>query len=235
VTGASSGIGYAVTRRLLDTGHTVTLVARREDRLREAAARLGAGDRTLTFPADLSDPDVTAAIAAHHEAAFGRLDVLVNCAGVGRPQAIDDLGAKRLALHLDLNLVAPAALCREAGPMLRRAGVEHGNALVVNVASIVGVRGVRNFAAYSASKAALIRFTEVMNDEWGERGVKATVICPGLVATPFSEGVGADFPLIDPEDVSNAVGFLLTLSRGCLVPELTMTAPGGDALKGIRA
>lgn len=233
MTGASSGIGFAVTRTLLATGHTVTMVARREQRLREAATELGAGDRASICCADLRHPEVTAAIAAHHEATFGRLDVLVNCAGVGRPEAIDDITTKRLALHLDLNLVSPVALCRDAAPMLRRAGAEHGNALVVNVASIVGLHGVRGFAAYSASKAGLVRFTQVMNDEWGDAGIKATAICPGLVETPFSDGVAVDFTLIDADDVANAVGFLLTLSPGCVVAELTMSAPG-DPLKGIR-
>lgn len=236
VTGASSGIGLAISRELGAHGYAVSLVARRTDALEDAAEFVrAAGGEAATQSVDLRDLRTLPDVVAQHEKVFDRLDVLVNCAGVGAPQDVEALMPRRIDLHLDMNIRLPMLLCKEAGPLLLKAGDEHRGALIVNVASIVGRIGVRHFAAYSASKAALVSFTHVLNDEWGDRGVRATAICPGLVETPMTEPLaGLDFPLIQADDVARVVALLLAVSPSCAIPEITMTTPGGDPLAGIR-
>lgn len=123
--------------------------------------------------------------------------------------------------------------------MLIAAGQEHGNALVVNIASVVGKQGVAQFASYSLSKAAIVSLSQVINAELGPRGVKATAICPALVDTPMtawakSQGSPSP-PLMEITDVVSVIRMLLELSPSCVVPEITLTPPGGDLLHGLRA
>jgi short-subunit dehydrogenase len=240
VTGASSGIGSAAAEMLARSGHDITIVARRQAELEALAQRLApTGRRVEVAAVDLSDDGAPAAIVDAHTRAHGRLDILVNGAGVGLPEPLPLLSARKLDLHLQINLRAPALLCQAASALLIAAGEEHGNALVVNIASVVGKQGVAKFAAYSASKAAMIALSEVINAELGPRGVKATAICPALVDTPMtawtkSQGAAAP-PLMDIADVVSVVRMLLELSPSCVVPEITLTAPGGDLLRGIRS
>jgi short-subunit dehydrogenase len=239
VTGASSGIGCATAEMLARAGHDITIVARRRTELEALAERLAATGRRVEVAAvDLSDDGALVAIAEAHARAHGRLDVLVNSAGVGLPEPLPSLTARKLDLHLQINLRAPALLCQAASELLIAAGQEHGNALVVNVASVVGKQGVAQFTSYSASKAAVISLSQVINAELGPRGVKATAICPALVDTPMtawtrSQGAAAP-PLMETADVVSVVRMLLDLSPSCVIPEVTLTPPGGDLLSGIR-
>lgn len=237
VTGGSNGIGRAIALELAGAGYDLTLVARGADRLEEVSGEVEHLAKVVTVASDLRPPDAPGHAVAAHRRAHGRLDVLVNCAGVGQPQPVAQLTDNRLDLHVDMNLRLPMNMCRESADLLFRAGAEHGNARVVNVASVVGKHGVRCFAAYSATKAALVSFTQVLNDEWGRHGVLATAVCPGLVETPMSAAARpAEGPdSIRPEDVGRLVVAIVGLSPACAVPELTMTAPGGDPLAGIRS
>jgi NAD(P)-dependent dehydrogenase (short-subunit alcohol dehydrogenase family) len=229
VTGASSGIGLAIAHVLGETGHGLTIAARRPDKLDTAAEALRrAGHEVETVAGNMADEaDVQRVVAAHRER-FGRLDVLVNCAGVGFGAPVAEMVTKRVDLQLDVNLRAPVLFYRECADLLRAAGAEHRNALVVNLSSISGKSGQPWLSVYSATKAALIAFTQAMNKELAEAGVKSVALAPGFVDTPMTDFVKAQIPaeeMIRTEDIAEAVRFLLRLSPWCLVPEIVFQRP----------
>jgi NAD(P)-dependent dehydrogenase (short-subunit alcohol dehydrogenase family) len=230
VTGASSGIGFAIARMLGEEGYGLTVAARRPDKLAESAGRLrDAGCELEEVAGNMADEaDVRRIVAAHRER-WGRLDVLVNNAGVGVGAAVAELDTKRVDLQLGVNLRAIILFYREAADLLRAAGAEHRNALVVNTSSISGKSGQAWLSVYSATKAAVIGWTQAMNKELNADGIKSVALCPGFVDTPMTEFVRAHVPrdeMIKPEDISEAVRFLLRTSPYCVVPEIVFQRPG---------
>jgi len=234
VTGASSGIGLAVARMLGERGHAVTLVARRAGRLQAAYEQLrGEGLEVGRVVANVGDEaDVVRAVAAHR-GAYGRLDVLVNNAGVGIGAPIGELTAKQMDTQLATNLRSVPLFYREALAMLTAAGAEHRNALVVNTASIAGKSGQAWLSIYSATKAGLIGFTQAMNQELHGLGIKSTALCPGYVDTPMTDLVKGELAaaqMIQTADIVAGVAMLLSLTPGCLVGEIVFARPGGGSL-----
>ena len=230
VTGASSGIGLAIAEVLGEGGHGLTVAARRPEKLDAAAQALRrAGYEVEAVAGNMADEaDVERVVAAHRER-FGRLDVLVNGAGVGIGAPVAEIETRRVDLQLDVNLRAPILFYRECTELLRAAGAEHGSALVVNLASISGKSGQAWLSVYSATKAALIAFTQAMNKELASDGVKSVALAPGFVDTPMTDFVKGQIPpeeMIRTSDIAEAVRFLLRLSRWCLVPEIVFQRPG---------
>ncbi len=177
--------------------------------------------------ADVSTEDGAAAMVRAHAERYGRLDVLVNSAGIARPGAVDLTSTDALDAQLATNLRGPFLVIREALALLRTAGAEHGKALIVNLASVAGKHGQPGNAAYSATKAALISLTESVQRRTAGDGIQATALCPGLVATPMTEG--ARIPaaeMVTAGDVAEAVRFLLRTSPWCVVPEIILNRRG---------
>jgi NAD(P)-dependent dehydrogenase (short-subunit alcohol dehydrogenase family) len=229
VTGASSGIGYEIARMLGEEGHGLTVASRRPENIAEAAERLrAAGYEVEDVAANMADEaDIQRVVAAHRER-WGRLDVLVNSAGVGVGAAVDDVVAKRVDLQLDVNLRSIILFYRECAGLLRAAGAEHRNALVVNMSSLSGKAGQAWLSVYSATKAAVIGWTQAMNKELIGDGIKSVALCPGFVDTAMTEFIREQVPqedMIRPEDISEAVRFLLRTSPHCLVPEIVFQRP----------
>jgi NAD(P)-dependent dehydrogenase (short-subunit alcohol dehydrogenase family) len=228
VTGASSGIGYAIARALAEDGYGVTVSARRPEKLEEAAKALAdEGLDVRSVPANMSEEDDIRSLAESHRDHFGRLDVLVNNAGIGIGGEIAEAETKKLDLQLDVNLRGVYLMSREAIPALREAGRETGKALVINISSIAGKFGQPWLAAYSATKAAVVGLSQSMQGELGSDGVKITAFCPGFVATAMTdwvEGVPKE-EMIQPEDIAEAVRFLLKTSPACIVPEIQFVRP----------
>jgi NAD(P)-dependent dehydrogenase (short-subunit alcohol dehydrogenase family) len=224
VTGASSGIGLAIAHALAEEGHGLTVCSRRPDKLEGAVEELrGAGHAVESLAANVADEDAVRQVVAGHRERYGRLDVLVNCAGFGFGANVGEISAKRADQQLDVNLRAPILFYRECVDLLRAAGAEHGNALVVNVASISGKSGQPWLSVYSATKAGLIAFTQAMNKELAVDGVKSVAFAPAWVDTPMADFVKEQInpdEMIRPEDVAEAVRFLLRLSPHCVVPEI---------------
>ncbi len=232
VTGASSGIGLAIARVLGEEGHAVTMAARRPEKLEGAVAELaGDGLDVHGVPADVSDEAEIQKVVAAHRDRCGRLDVLVNNAGIGIGAPVGDIETKRLDMQLDINLRAIVIFYRECLQMLRAAGEEHGNALVVNTSSISGKRAEAWLSVYSASKHGVVGWTEAMNKELGPQGIKSTALCPAFVDTPMTDFVkgqvkGED--MIRPQDIAEAVRYLLRTSPACIVPEMMFVRPGDN-------
>jgi NAD(P)-dependent dehydrogenase (short-subunit alcohol dehydrogenase family) len=230
VTGASRGIGLAIARMLGEEGHALTLSSRRPENLDAAAGELrDAGFEVETVAGNMAgEEDVQRVVAAHRER-FGRLDVLVNSAGIGIGAPVGEIATKRLDLQLDVNLRAIVLFYREAADLLRAAGAEHGNALVVNLASIAGKSGQGWLSVYSATKAAVIGWTQAMNKELNSEGVKSVALCPGFVDTDMTEFIREHVKpeeMIRPEDIAESVRFLLRVSPACVVPEIVFQRPG---------
>jgi NAD(P)-dependent dehydrogenase (short-subunit alcohol dehydrogenase family) len=237
VTGASSGIGLAITRVLTEEGFGVTMAARRPEKLEQAVEGLREDGRDVHgVPANLSDEEAIRAVVESHRERYQRLDVLVNNAGVGIGAPVSEIQTKRLDMQLAVNLRQIVMFYRECAEMLRAAGSEHRQALVVNTASISGKRGEAWLSVYSATKHGVVGWTEAMNKELGGEGIKSTALCPAFVDTPMTdfvkEAVKAQ-DMIRPEDVAESVRFLLRLSPGCVVPEILFEMPAGSGLPGL--
>ena len=231
VTGGSRGIGLAVARALGEEGYRLTVAARRPKRLGEAVRTLRAeGLAVEGMAADVAKEEDVAALIARHREAHGRLDVLVNNAGVGAVQRIEEIRTRLLDRLVAVNLRGVALCTREALPLLREAGAEHGKALIANVASISGKAGQAEIPVYAATKAGAIALTAALAREVGGAGIQCTALAPGLVDTPMADYARDRLPgeeMIQPADVAEAIRFLLRTSPRCQVPEIVLTRPGG--------
>jgi NAD(P)-dependent dehydrogenase (short-subunit alcohol dehydrogenase family) len=233
VTGASSGIGLAIARMLGEEGYGVTMAARRADKLDAAVAGLaGEGFDVQAVAANVADEGAIQSVVAAHRERYGRLDVLVNNAGVGIGATVGEIQTKHLDMQLAVNLRSIVLFYRECVPDLLTAAGEHSNALVVNTASIAGKFGQGWTSVYSATKHGVVGWTEAMNKELGPQGIKSTALCPAFVDTPMTdyakEHVAAE-DMIRPQDIAEAVRYLLKVSPACIVPEMMFVRPG-DAL-----
>src|SRR5437764_5988881 len=175
ITGGSSGIGLAIARALGQEGYGLTLSARRPDKLEEAVQGLrDEGLDAHAVPANMLDEDaIRQAVDAHRER-FGRMDVLINNAGLGIAAPIADAETKKLDMQFGVNLRAVYLTLRECIPMLKEAGAEHRRALVVNTASIAGKQGQAGLAVYSATKLGGIGLRQASHGEPSDRGIPCT-------------------------------------------------------------
>jgi NAD(P)-dependent dehydrogenase (short-subunit alcohol dehydrogenase family) len=230
VTGGSSGIGLAIARALGEDGYALTISARRVQKLQAAAEELrGEGLEVQSVPAQMAEEEDVVGLVAAHRDKYGRLDVLANNAGIGVGQPMDSIKTKHLDLQLGVNLRALIIATRESLPMLREAGAEHGKALIANTASIAGKTGQPWLSVYAATKAAVINFSVGTQKELGDAGVQVTALAPGFVDTPMTDFVKEQVEaekMIRPEDIAEAVRFLLRTSPNCLVPEIVFSRPG---------
>ncbi len=233
VTGGSSGIGLEIARMLLEEGYGVTVAARRVDKLETAVAELsGEGREIVSVAGGLADEAAVREVVAAHRERFGRLDVLVNNAGVGFGAPVAEIQTTRLDLQLDVNLRAIVLFYRECIELLRAAAAEHRTALVVNTASLSGKAGEAWLSVYSATKAGVVGFTEAMNKELGREGIKSCALCPAFVDTPMTDFIKESVPpqdMIRPQDIAEAVRLLLRVSPACVIPEIIFQRPGAIA------
>src|SRR3954453_11335856 len=132
-------------------------------------------------------------------------------------------------MHLAVNIRAIVLFYRECAEMLRAAGAEHGNAVVINMASFAGKSGQPWLSVYSATKAAVVNYTQAMNKELNNDGVKSVAFCPGFVDTDMTDYIkdAVDAAeMMRPEDIAEGVRFMLRLSPACVVPEIVFQRPG---------
>ena len=226
VTGASRGIGYALAEALAADGYALTLTARKPDGLAAAAERLSEAGADVVFAAtNVSDEDGLKAVVELHRSTYGRLDVLVNNAGVGIGAGAGEHSTKNIDLQLAVNLRSVVILYRECVELLKA----DGGAQVVNLASIAGKSPQPWLSVYGATKAAVIAYTEAMNKELSGDGVRSTAICPAFVdtdMTAFAREFVKQEDMISTADIVAAMRFLLTLSKAALVQEIVIARPG---------
>ncbi|WP_432159871.1 SDR family oxidoreductase [Streptomyces sp. NRRL F-5630] len=224
ITGAGSGIGAAVARRLHARGEDLVLLARDAGRAKELAAALP-GARTLV--GDLAEPD-RLSWAFSHQTLPERVDALLHVAGVVDLGTVGELSLKSWRQQIDVNLLAPAELTRLFLPQLRTA---RGQVLFVN--SGAGLSASPQWAAYAASKHGLKALADSLRAEEKENGVRVTTVYPGRTSSPMQAKVhqqeGKDYDAtawIDPESVATALLTALDLPRDAVVTDL-MVRPGG--------
>jgi short-subunit dehydrogenase len=228
VTGASGGIGSAIAAMLHEEGFALTLVGRDPAKLDAVATSLDPGPPVHTIAGSLADEAFLGRIVDEHAARHGSLDLLVNNAGVSGNRAVGDITADFLDEQLAVNIRAVILLTSKCMPLLKVAVQQRKSAQVVNVASNAGKRGEATLASYSATKFAVVGFTESLHDELSTSGIKATAICPGLVDTPMADDyrdtVGPE-EMIAPSDIAEAIRMTIRVSRSCVVPEIVLLRP----------
>lgn len=214
ITGASGGIGAATARELAGQGAIVVLAARREGELRALQAALtSAGGQALAVPCDVSRrADIDRLVATTIEA-YGRVDVLINNAGISAGSSIATSGDEALQLIVGVNLLVPARCIQAVLPHMRR----QGDGVIVNVGSVAGE--VATSGMYAATKFGLRGLSDALRRELRYDGIGVVLIAPGLIRTPMTEGV--KIPMPGPEAVARAiVGAIRRPRRRVIVPWL---------------
>jgi 3-oxoacyl-[acyl-carrier protein] reductase len=220
VTGAGRGIGRAIARAVAGAGGTVVLVARTAAEVDAVAAEiLSRGGRAVAIPADVTSEDGVVRLFERVRDELGRLDLLVNNAGVGLFGPVSEIRAEDIDRILAVN-VRGAFLCSREALRLMRPRKE---GTIINIASVVGFRGYPNQSAYSASKHALMGLTKSLAVEAQPDGIRVSAVLPGGVDTELIRRARPDIPTADmlaPEDVAGAVMYLLSLSERAAVDEI---------------
>ena len=233
ITGGSSGIGFAIARALGEAGFAVTISGRREEKLAAAVEDLkseGIEAQGIPGPADQEDALIN--LVNGHVEKYGRIDVLVNSAGVGIGGQLEGYETKYIDMQLAVNIRAMIIVTREAMPYLKESAKENEQSHVINLASIAGRYGQPWLSLYAATKAAVANWTNGMHKEFQNEGIRFTALSPAFVETPMTEfakagGIPGD-KMIRPEDISSAVIWLLSLSPNARVPEIVFERVGDD-------
>jgi NAD(P)-dependent dehydrogenase (short-subunit alcohol dehydrogenase family) len=196
VTGASSGLGRATALALAQAGADVALLARSADDLQEVSTALtSSGRRAVAFPGDLAHEDYIVNAAAQTIETFGRIDILVNAAGIDTPGAVIHLATNEWDYVLDVNLRAPFLLAKAVFPHMSRAR----RGTIINISSVAGKRGWANASAYCASKFGLTGFTQALAAEGKAYGIRACIIYPGGMATHWGIWTSTERPVSQRE------------------------------------
>ncbi len=220
VTGASRGIGKAICIALAKEAATVVLAARAIDKMNETAKLVtAAGGKAQIIPTELTDENSIKNLVKATDERLGRLDILINNAGVTHSAKLQETLTEDLDRCLNINARAPFMLCREALPLLKKAEA----AYIINIASVVGVKAYPLQSAYTASKHALRGMTMALAEEMRGTNIRVHLLCPGGVDTELVQNVRPDIKkqdLMQPEEIAELVLYLLTHKGNAVVDEL---------------
>jgi NAD(P)-dependent dehydrogenase (short-subunit alcohol dehydrogenase family) len=241
VTGSARGIGRAVARALAERGYRLALNDLREpaDTLRELR---GLGPEAISVPGDVADEEAVQRMVEAVTTTFGRVDVLVNNAGISAIGAAEETSLADWNRTLAVNLTGPFLTCREFGKTMLRQGAGS----IVNIASVAGLLGISDRAAYNASKHGLVGLTRTLAAEWGARGVRVNAVCPGWVKTEMDaedqsgggytdadiEGRTPMARFATPKDIAQAVAYLADPALSGYVNGHALSVDGGWAADG---
>jgi NAD(P)-dependent dehydrogenase (short-subunit alcohol dehydrogenase family) len=241
VTGAAQGIGRRTAELLAGRGYALALLDLR-DPAESIAAIEAAGAEAMRYTGDVSREEVVQDFVRQVFDRFGRIDVLVNNAGISLISPAEETSAADFRKVLEVNLVGPFLLSKACGAKMLAA--RKGS--IVNVASVAGLVAVADRAAYNASKHGLIGLTRTLAAEWGGRGVRVNAVCPGWVKTEMdaSDQAGGSYNDADivgrvpmarfatPDDIARAIAFLANDAESSFVNGHTLSVDGGWASDG---
>ncbi len=223
VTGASQGIGLATSRALVASGARVAGLARSADRLDQLAEALG--DAFTPVVCDVTDADATREAIDGVAADLGRLDVLVNNAGLGRFGPVDEMSEADWDVMVDTNLSGVFHGTRAAVPHMKAQGETRGDdetaGFIVNVASIAGLIGNPNLSGYNATKHGLRGFSDATMKELRPFGIKVSCLYPGSVATQFGDSDPKPTAM-SPESIADTILHVLQAPHGTLISEVVL-------------
>ena len=236
VTGAAQGIGRRVAETLAEAGYSLALSDINESAATVAAVR-SFDTEVLDVPGDVSSDAHVTALRERVLAQFGRIDVLVNNAGISLIAPAEETTAEQWRRVLEVNLTGPFLLARAFGAMM----LEAGGGSIVNVASIAGLRGIADRAAYNASKHGLVGLTRTLAAEWGGRGVRVNAVCPSWVKTEMdvvdqASGGYSDKDIVEQvplgrfataADIAAAIAFLADPDTSGFINGITLPVDGG--------
>jgi 3-oxoacyl-[acyl-carrier protein] reductase len=222
VTGASRGIGKAISRNLAECGVNLALNSRSLNQLEAIKEEFkDLGIDVLPCPADLRDPEACVKIVEKVAQHFGKIDILINNAGIAIPKPLNETTVNEWDMHMVLNARAPFLLSREALPYLKKSEM----ATVINISSVVGYKGYINQGAYTASKHALMGMTKVFAQEVFKDNVRVHIIAPGGVATDMVANTRPDLDesmLATPQEIADVVMFILTHRGNAVIDEINI-------------
>ena len=220
VTGAGRGIGRAISLALAKEAATIVLTARAIDKLKETAQLVtAAGGKAEIIPAELTDEQSIKNLVRATGERFSRLDILVNNAGITHSAKLEETATEDWDRCHNVNARAPFILCREALPLLKKAQA----AYIINIASVVGVKGYPSQSAYTASKHALRGMTISLAEELKGSNIRVHLLCPGGVDTDLVQKVRPDIKkkdLMQPEEIAELVLYLVTHKGNAVIDEL---------------
>jgi len=220
VTGAGRGIGRAISLALAKEAATIVLTARAIDKLKETAQLVtAAGGKAQIVPAELTDEQSIKDLVRATGERFNRLDILINNAGITHSAELEETATEDWDRCQQVNARAPFILCREALPLLKKAEA----AYIINIASVVGVKGYPLQSAYTASKHALRGMTISLSEELKDSNIRVHLLCPGGVDTDLVRNVRPDIKkqdLMQPEEIAELVLYLVTHKGNAVIDEL---------------
>jgi 3-oxoacyl-[acyl-carrier protein] reductase len=220
VTGAGRGIGRSIALSLARNGACMSLAARTEAELKAVQAEIEAlGGLAASFPTDISREIEVISLVHNTVEHFGRLDILVNNAGIGVFGPLVETTTEQWDRVMAVNARGPFLLCREAIPYLK----QQEQAFIINITSVVGVKGYVNQAAYSASKHAVMGMTKALAKEVQSDDIRVHAIAPGGVDTQLIDQARPDLDqsvLIRPEEIADIVLFLVTRQGNAVIDEI---------------
>ncbi|MBL4826340.1 MAG: SDR family oxidoreductase [Spongiibacteraceae bacterium] len=232
ITGASAGIGDAITRRFAREGWNLLVVARRKERLENLANDLNGIAEVIIVAGDVSNPAIPKQVVTKAKEAFGRLDCLVNNAGSGKWAPVHETDDAIMDEVIELSLKAPLRFCREAIP-------EMTTGSIINMGSVFGTLGGLDGGIYCAVKSALVGLTQTMAAQYGAQGIRTNLVAPGVIRTDMTDAawdipgfqrINQEMTPINrdgtTEDIANAVYFLAS-DQGSYINGQTLALDGG--------
>jgi len=229
ITGASSGIGRAAAEAFAEKGANLVVTARREQRLRELCEQIGRSrGNAVYFSGDAADEGTATGCVALALKQFGRLDILINNAGIGNYKNLVDTSTAEYDELMNSNVRSGFVFCRHAVPVM----LSQKSGQILFISSVAGLQGAAGESVYSATKFAQIGFAQSLDAELRKHGIKVGTICPGGVKSDFAVGRGRteegiqQSQMMDPREVADTIVFACMQPPNIRIPQMTVRHMG---------
>ncbi|EDL61333.1 SDR family NAD(P)-dependent oxidoreductase [Gimesia maris] len=212
ITGGSKGLGSAMAEGLASAGANLLLTSRNQDEVEATAAQIQAdyGNKVIGMAADVTDPDQVTAMTERAISEFGKIDILINNAGINIRGPIDDITLEEFQDVQNVNVTGPWLCVRSVVPHMKKA--QYGK--IINLASTLGLVGMSNRTPYTSSKGAMVQMTRALGLELCEYGITCNAICPGPFLTPMNE------PFAETEEIKKFIVGAVAMNRWARMEEI---------------